>query len=114
MIIIDPATNRPEVRSDCQTAWNRIYGGQNFKKLKEKDRKKLSGFVSKLTWRKAPNAATVARKAATQAKIDRMLRAKRRYELLVENPECKVKTCKDGNFIQPRGEKGKFKARIFI
>jgi len=94
-----------EPKSDCKTAWSRIHEKAQSVNKKMKG---LSGFSSKLDHRRPLSAKTVARKLATAEKIDRIMRAKRRYEFLAVNEKARV-IHKDGmQFVPLRNEKGHF------
>ena len=107
-----------EERSPQKGAWTAIHDSAPYKKEKASDRKNTIIF-SKVhrhpeeSSRRALNPAVVARKAASAARIEKIKNAAKRYQLLVENPDCKVKTSSAGVYIQPRVN-GKFTNRIIL
>ena len=107
-----------EERSPQKGSWSAIHDRAPYKKDKAKDKKGLI-IRSKVhrhpeeSSRRALNPAVVARKMASAARIEKIKNAAKRYQLLVENPDCKVKTSSAGIYIQPRVN-GKFTNRILL
>ena len=107
-----------EPKSEIRGSFASIYDRAPYKKEKAKDKKGLI-IYSKVhrhpeeSSRRALNPAVVARKMASAARIEKIKNAAKRYQLLVENPDCKVKTSSAGVYIQPRVS-GKFQARIIL
>ena len=101
-----------EPKSDTRTSWGAIHD----RALDAKKKIKTNHSYNKVfrqpgECRMSP--ATIARKAATAAKIARIQKAGEKYRIMAANPESKVG--KDGVvFVQKRGEKGKFLPRTVL
>ena len=112
-MIIDPTTNRPEQASMEKSSWSRIDSQAAYTKKEIK-----SGAFSSKCHRhpgecRPLSAATVARKIATAAKIEKIRAAGKKYNYLMENESAKV-TRKDGvSFVNVR-EKGRFTGQKIV
>lgn len=107
MVYIDPATNKPEIRSSTTGSWSRIneIGGYSKKKLK------LHPGVNKVIrdpgFARPMSSSTLARKQATAERIARIQRANQIYRVMVENPQAK-RDVKTGGVVVQLREKGRF------
>ncbi len=109
---IDPTTNRPEITSDTKGSFDRINSQAAFSKKKVKTNFSYNK-VARQPGECRVSAATLARRAATAQRIERMQKAGEKYRVMAANPESKVG--KDGVvFVQNRGEKGKFLPRQIL
>lgn len=105
-----------EPKSPSKGAWSAIYDKAPYKNSKAK--KEMVSYSKVFrhpeeSSRRALNPRTVARKAASAAKIQKLKNAAKRYEILTQNPECKVRASSAGIYIQPRVG-GKFQPRIIL
>lgn len=108
---IDPTTNRPEITSDTKGSFDRINSQAAFSKKKVK-----TNFSYNKVFRQPGecriSTATIARKAATAARIEKIKRAGEKYRVMAANPESKVG--KDGVVFVQKREGGRFGQKLVL